>query len=138
MAKDVREYRCLLISPSDVEAERDAVTQLVTAWNAQIGNALRVRIELVKSESHATPDASKPPQDVINERLLDDCDLGIAVFWARMGTPTRKRQRGSLEEVYRLLERRVRVLVYFNNSPIPQDRLKGLDWQTRPQKQQRS
>jgi hypothetical protein len=56
MPRQTIEYRCLLISPGDVSAERDALTELVNRWNAQIGRGLNARVELVRWESHATPD----------------------------------------------------------------------------------
>ena len=40
MPKQVIEYCCLLISPGDVAEERDALTELVNNWNAQIGKSL--------------------------------------------------------------------------------------------------
>jgi hypothetical protein len=117
------EYRCLLISPSDVSSERDAVTEILAKWNAQIGTALGVRIELVKWESHSTPDLSGPPQEVLNKQLLPDCDFAVAIFWSRLGTPTENYESGSVEEIDKLLQKGKRVLVYFNTSPIPQEKL---------------
>ena len=43
MARTVVEYRCLLISPSDVDVERAAISEVVEQWNAQIGSALGTR-----------------------------------------------------------------------------------------------
>lgn len=122
--KQIVEYRCLLISPGDVTEERDALTKLVGDWNAQIGKGLGVRVELVRRESHATPDISGAPQDVINSQLVGYCDLGIAVFWSRLGTPTATHPSGSVEEVYRLIQRGARVMVYFSEHPIPQSALR--------------
>jgi hypothetical protein len=123
MSKSVLEYRCLLISPSDVSSESDAVTEILAKWNAQIGTALGARVELVKWESHSTPDLSAPPQEVLNEQLLPDCDFAVAIFWSRLGTPTENYESGSVEEIDKLLQDGKRVLVYFNTSPIPQGRL---------------
>ncbi len=125
VGKRIVEYRCLLISPSDVKEEREALQKLVNEWNAQIGQALDARVELVCWESHATPDMSDSPQGVINKQLLEDCDLGIAVFWGRLGTPTQEHESGSVEEIERLLAKGARVMIYFNTSPIPQDALKN-------------
>jgi hypothetical protein len=124
MPKQTIEYRCLLISPSDVSEERDALTELVNNWNAQIGQGLGVRVELVRWESHATPDMSDSPQNVINTQLVEECDLGIAVFWSRLGTPTSSHPSGSVEEIYKLLHKGARVLVYFSERPIPQNALR--------------
>ena len=129
MTRQVIEYRCLLISPSDVNEERDALAAVISKWNAQIGNGLDVRLELVRWEFHATPDLSAPPQQVINKQIVNDCDLGIAIFWSRLGTPTEQYSSGSIEEIYRLLQKGARVLVYFCDRPIPQDSLRDDQYQ---------
>ena len=120
MPQRIAEYRCLLISPGDVAAERDALTDMAQSWNAQIGRGLDARVDLMRWESHGTPDMSQPAQAVLNEQLLDDCELGIAVFWTRVGTATQDYESGSVEEIERLLERGVRVLIYFCERDIPQ------------------
>jgi hypothetical protein len=125
MPKQTIEYRCLLISPGDVSEERDALTELVNRWNAQIGRGLNARVELVRWESHATPDMTDTAQNVINKQLVDECDLGIAVFSTRLGTPTATHPSGSVEEIYRLIQRGARVMVYFDNRPIPREALRG-------------
>jgi len=119
LPKPTLEYRCLLISPGDVTEERDALTNAVAEWNAQIGKSLGARVELVRWESHAVPDLSAPPQDVINRQIVDDCDMGIAVFWSRLGTPTDGHPSGSVEEIVRLRDRGARVMVYFSERPLP-------------------
>lgn len=123
MPKRTLEYRCLLISPSDVASERDALTQMVRTWNAHIGKGLGARVELVRWESHSVPDLSAPAQDVINRDLLDECDFGIAVFWSKLGTPTKEHASGSVEEITRLLQRGARVMVYFSERDIPKSQL---------------
>jgi hypothetical protein len=119
MPKQTIEYRCLMISPSDVAQERQALTKMVGQWNAQVSQGLGARIELVRWESHAVPDMSAPPQEVINSQLVDESDLGIAVFWSRLGTPTQEHPSGSIEEIMRLIQRGARVLVYLSERPIP-------------------
>ncbi len=124
MPKQVVEYKCLLMSPGDVSEERDSLTSLVASWNAQVGRGLDARVELVRWESHAVPDMSMPAQGAINTQLLEDCDFGIAVFWSRLGTATAKHPSGSVEEIYELLQKGARVLVYFCNRLIPQTALR--------------
>lgn len=124
MPKSVIEYKCLLISPRDVEDERKALTELVTRWNAQIGNALDTRIDLVRWESHATPEmGGDEVQSILNDQIVDNCDFGVAIFWSRIGTPTKEFASGSVEELRQLIARGARVLVYFSRKPIPQELL---------------
>lgn len=121
MPKNVLEYKCLMISPSDVEEERNALTELVGNWNAQIGKALDARLDLVRYESHATPEMGAEAQAVLNNQIVDSCDFGVALFWSRLGTPTRQFESGSVEEVRKLINRSARVLVYFSQRAIPKD-----------------
>jgi len=78
MPKEILEYKCLLISPGDVQKERDALSDSVTRWNAQIGDALGARVELIRWEIHSAPDMSAPPQKVLNSQIVEDCDFAVA------------------------------------------------------------
>lgn len=113
-------FRCLIISPSDVTDARDALERVMAEWNAHIGVALGARVEAVRWETHATPEMGERPQAIINKQLVDSCDMGVAVFWSRLGTPTGTHESGSVEEIERLLARNSRVLVYFSAAPVPQ------------------
>jgi len=123
MPKEILEYKCLLISPGDVQQERDALSYSVTHWNAQIGDALGARVELVRWEIHSAPDMSAPPQEVLNSQIVEDCDFAVAVFWYRLGTPTNDYDSGSIEEIEKIRESGKRVLVYFSSQAVPQGTL---------------
>lgn len=123
MPKEILEYRCLLISPGDVQVERDGLAKSVVDWNAQVGDALGARVELIRWETHSAPDMSAPPQEVLNTQIVEDCDLAVAVFWYRLGTPTEQFASGSIEEIEKLRESGKRVLIYFSSQPIPQGAL---------------
>lgn len=125
MPRTVLEYKCLLISPSDVKEERLGLTKCVELWNAQIGDALGAKVELVKWETHSSPEMSGEPQQVLNQQIVDHCDLGVAVFWYRLGTPTKNHESGSIEEIDRMSQSGKRVLVYFCSRAIPQEALDG-------------
>lgn len=123
MAKSILEYHCLLISPSDVIEERDALEDTTQNWNAHIGKSLGARVELVRWERHSTPELGQPPQKILNNQLLENCDLGTAIFWSRVGTPTKEYASGSVEEIEELLKRGSNIILYFSNRDIPQTKL---------------
>jgi hypothetical protein len=114
-------FRCLLISPGDVLKERDALSKTFTNWNAHIGPILGVNVEPIRWETHAVPDVGERPQALLNEQIVDNSDLGIALFWSRLGTPTGEFRSGSVEEITRLGVAKKRLMVYFKNAPIPQE-----------------
>jgi hypothetical protein len=123
MPKSVIAFRCLIISPSDVTDERHAAREVVDRFNGLVGEELGVRFDPVMWELHGIPDMSGAPQNVINRQLVDSCDIGVAMFWSRLGTPTAEHESGSVEEIDRLLQSGRRVLVYLKNAPIPQANL---------------
>lgn len=125
MPRQVLEYSCLLISPGDVVDERDAIVDSFNKWNGTVGKGLDARLTAMRWEDHAVSDMSKPPQDVINAQLVESADLGIAVFWSRLGSPTADHESGSAEEIARLLQRGARVLLYHKKAPVPQAHLVG-------------
>lgn len=117
-------YKCLLISPGDLEDERRAVQEAVDVWNAQIGPSLGSSIQLVKWETHSRPGlGAKGAQGVINEQMVDSCDFGIALFWSRLGTETQEHPSGSVEEIERLHDQHKDVMVFFCERPIPQKQI---------------
>jgi hypothetical protein len=124
MAKLVTHFKCLVISPGDVEEARDAVVSTILRWNAHAGEGLDVKVEAVRWESHARPQMGAAPQEIVNKQIADTCDFGIAVFWTRLGSPTASYPSGSVEEIERLLERGGNVMVYFCEAPIPQEALR--------------
>lgn len=121
MAQQVTHLRCLVISPSDVKPEREAVGKAINRFNAHAGNGLAVIVEVVGWELHSYPDLSGPPQEKINEQVLGTCDFGIAIFWSRVGTPTTSHASGSVEEIEQLLSKGKKVLVYFCDRNVPLD-----------------
>ena len=55
MPRRITKYRCLIISPSDVEEERRTVANAIDGWNAHIGGLLESYVEAVAWEVHALP-----------------------------------------------------------------------------------
>lgn len=115
--------KCLIISPQDVQAEREAVANVLERWNGQIGTTLDVLIHPVRWETHSTPELGSHPQTILNRQIVKDCDCAVAVFWSRLGTPTAKADSGSLEEIEEVLIRGGQVLVYVCKRDIPQSLL---------------
>jgi hypothetical protein len=123
MAERLLIFKCLLISPSDVSEERNSLLSTVNYWNAHNGKAMGVRVELVRWETHSTPEIGDEPQAILNKQLCINCDFGIAIFWSRLGTATSEHPSGSIEEIENLLKRNKKVSIYFKTSDIPQKQL---------------
>src|SRR5438105_3764750 len=101
MPKPITLYRVFLATPSDVSEELVVAEALLRDWNVQHGQALGVRLELVNWRTHTRPATGKRPQALVNKQAFDSCDLVIAIFWSRFGTPTGRAGSGTEEEIRR-------------------------------------
>ncbi|HDR7417807.1 TPA: hypothetical protein QCX17_002241 [Bacillus cereus] len=59
------------------------------------------------------------PQQIINEQMVNKCDILIGVFWTKFGTPTFNHSSGTLEEINIFIEQGKEVMVYFVEKGIP-------------------
>lgn len=111
-------------SPSDVEEERAALESVVAELNKTWSKNLNLRLDLMKWETDVHPGFGQYSQDVINTQINDEYDIFVAVFWGRIGSPTRDYDSGTLEELDRAYKKYLRdkksidILVYFKDHPI--------------------
>jgi hypothetical protein len=111
-------------SPSDVAAERARLEEVISELNHSWSRSLRIRLDLVRWETHAYPGFAKDAQDVINHELPDDYDVFIGIMWHRFGTATDRSESGTYEEFLRAKAQwdsdntSVRLMLYFKDAPI--------------------
>ncbi|MBN1458218.1 MAG: hypothetical protein JXA57_01695 [Armatimonadetes bacterium] len=113
----------MIASPGDVLEHRVVIRETVQEWNYV--NSLHTNVVLmpVAWETHSSPELGTRAQQLINERILKDCDLLVAVFWTRLGTPTGESLSGSVEEIERHLNVGKPAMVYFSTAPVAQETL---------------
>jgi hypothetical protein len=119
MPESITLYRVFLAAPSDVTDELTVVEGLLRDWNLQHGQELRSRLELVNWRTHTRPATGGRPQALINRQAFDSCDVVIAIFWSRFGSPTGRAGSGTEEEIKRGIRQKKAVLVYFSDRPAP-------------------
>ena len=116
-------------SPADVEDERAALESVVAELNKTWSKSLGLRLDLIKWETDVHPGFGEYPQDVINTQINDEYDIFIAIFWGRVGSPTKMHDSGTLEEFERAYARYLQdrksldILVYFKDQPISPSRM---------------
>lgn len=108
----------MIASPGDVGEERGIVREVLHDWNDVNGSMARVLLVPVGWDSHSPPELGTRPQELINTRLLKDCDLLIAVFWTRLGTPTGVAPSGTVEEIREHVAAGKPAMVYFSSRPV--------------------
>jgi HEAT repeats len=120
MLERVRKLRVFGASPSDVSEERDRLSRVVDELNRSIGQDRNISVELVRWETHVSPDMGRP-QAIIN-RQIGPYDIFIRIMWKRFGTPTGIKGSGTQEEFDSAFESwqktgRPRIMFYFNQAP---------------------
>lgn len=124
VARRLRLFRIVLASPADVERDWRVAQDVVEELNRSVARQLNLQLDLSTWKTDVYP-AFHPqgPQSHIDERLkLEDCDVLLAIFWTRFGTPVANAQSGTEHEILRAIELwrssgRPQVMVYFKRKP---------------------
>jgi len=116
-------YRALVIpvmiaSPGDVAEERNIAREVIHDWNDINSQRSKVMLAALGWDSHSSPELGARPQQLINERVLKDCDLLIGIFWTRLGTPTGNAQSGTVEEIEEHVVSGKPAMIYFSSKPV--------------------
>jgi hypothetical protein len=111
----------MIASPSDVAVERNIIRNAVHNWNAVHSADRRVILVPIGWDTHAIPEMGDRAQAVINKQLLQDCDLLVAVFWTRLGSPTGRAASGTVEEIEEHLAAGRPAMIYFSDAPVRPD-----------------
>lgn len=106
-------YDLLLSCPGDVMDLKDTVDACVKSFNASIGEANNIRIELKHWSTDGFSQSGDKPQNILNKQFVDDCDLCIALLGIRFGTPTDNYDSGTEEEIEKMLLQKKQVFLYF-------------------------
>ncbi len=112
-------------SPGDVEEERNCLEDVIRDLNLAWARDQKIRLELVRWETHAFPGVGEDAQAVINDQIPDDYDIFIGIMWYRFGTPTGRAGSGTIEEFqrakrrYDLNPRSLHLMIYFKDAPAP-------------------
>lgn len=108
----------MIASPGDVAEEREIIRTVIHDWNDVNATASRVVLTPIAWETHSSPELGMRAQELINIRLLKDCDLLVGVFWTRLGTPTGNSKSGTVEEIEEHLAAGKPAMIYFSSKPV--------------------
>jgi hypothetical protein len=123
MAYNAKVFEVMIASPGDVPEERNLIRDIIHEWNDLHSAATNFVLRPVMWETHAAPDLSGRAQGLINQRLLEKCDVLVGVFWTRLGSPTGVESSGTVEEIKRHVEAGKPAMVYFSTAPVAPDSL---------------
>lgn len=111
----------MIASPGDVQRERQLLRDILHGYNDLHARANQCVLLPVGWETHAAPDMGARPQEIINNTVLDHCDILVGIFWTKIGSPTGVEESGTVEEIKRHIEAEKPAMLYFSNAPVVLD-----------------
>jgi hypothetical protein len=121
MSYQVTAYNVMIASPGDVARERAIAREGFLEWNAINAADRKIVLLPIGWDTHSAPSMADKAQAVINSQVLERCDLLIAIFWTRLGTPTGEFASGTVEEIERHIKSGKSAMIYFSNEPVVPD-----------------
>lgn len=118
-------FKVMIASPSDVESERVLVRNAIYEWNNINSESRQTVLMPVGWDTHSAPSMEARAQSVINTQVLADCDLLVAIFWTRLGTPTGEAPSGTVEEIQKHVAAGKPTMIYFSSAPVRPDSVDG-------------
>ncbi len=102
---DASVLKVLLSSPGDTGEEVAAVKESLHGWNGSRAESAQVILLPRHWKSDGVPRlGAGGGQGVINEQLVDDADIVIALFDSRLGQATAEAVSGTAEEIRRAVD----------------------------------
>jgi hypothetical protein len=121
MPYEARVLKVMIASPGDVSAERQIVRDVLTDWNHMHSEDRGLVLMPIGWETHSAPTMGDRPQAIINKQILGNCDLLVAVFWTRIGSPTGVAVSGTVEEIQEHINAGKPAMIYFSSAPVRPD-----------------
>ena len=117
----VQLLRVVVASPSDVQAERNALPTVIEELNNSVARDRDLHLDLARWETDAYPGFHlEGPQGLIDDILrIEDCAILIGIFWKRFGTAVLDAASGTEHEFQQAYEAwkqtgRPHIMMYFN------------------------
>lgn len=119
MLEKFQKVRVFIASPRDVVEERRRLSSVIDELNRSVARDKGLVLELLRWETHTTPDMGRP-QEVVS-RQIGRYDILIGIMWKRFGTHTGLTESGTQEEfnlAYRYWKKtgKPRIMFYFNQA----------------------
>jgi hypothetical protein len=111
----------MIACPSDVATERQVIIDVIQEWNSINSEDRQIVLMPISWQTHSSPKMGERAQEVINKQVLEHCDLLVALFWTRLGSPTGNSRSGTVEEIEKHLDSGKPTMIYFSSAPVHLD-----------------
>jgi len=87
--------RLLISAPGDIPSESiTIIRKTISQWNFSHGEQLGIIVLPISWTEHAVAEFGDRPQELLNQQIVKEADLAVALFRDRLGTPTGKAESG--------------------------------------------
>lgn len=118
MNRNLIHIKVFLASPTDTFEERNFIENQINRWNELIGKQDHIHLEVKRWEKDAPVTSEKEPQDIIDEVLLHDSDILIALFWTKFSSSGNPEISHTRDEIQYFLEKKKPVIFYMLTKKI--------------------
>lgn len=119
MSYNATARRLLISSPGDIpQSDLAIVRRAIGRWNAVYGHQFASVIVPISWGTNAAAEFGRHPQEILNDQLVDNCDICLALFANRLGTETPNAESGTVEEINRLYDAGCYVAVLRSVRPV--------------------
>lgn len=126
MKTNVLQYKLLISHPSDIKEEVTCIRKLINKYNETQGIIDKINILPLEWGHDVYPEFDKEGeggQEIINKQIVYDSDGVVAIFWHRIGFPTKEYCSGTVEEISNMIKGNKDVLVYFCEKEIAPNKI---------------
>ena len=118
MAYPTLALHLLVSAPGDVPGPDLAlIRKTISQWNLNFGRTVGLTVLPVSWTEHAAAEFGERPQAILNDQIVDESDMAIAVFCDRLGTPTGEAESGTVEEIKKLVAAGKSVAILVSSAP---------------------
>ncbi|MGX7078542.1 hypothetical protein [Globicatella sanguinis] len=118
MGKNAKVYTIVLSCPTDIVTEKEIIEQSIDYFNRTTGDKLGIFLLLKHWSTDSYSQAGAPAQQILNKQFIEDADMIIGIFANRMGTPTKKYESGTAEEIQEAIKKNKQVFLYFSDVQV--------------------
>ena len=123
MPKNITQYDLLISCPGDITEEIKIINEAVQKFNDLYSDTLGISVRTKHWSKNSYPQSGGKAQALLNEQFVKDCDLAVALFWTRFGSPTDEYGSGTEEEIEVMLNAGKQVFLYFSEKPLSPSQL---------------
>lgn len=106
-------YRIMIGCPGDVQEEVQTAKDVINRWTSLHAEQNGTVLIPINWETHSYPEHGAHPQKILDSQLAGKSDMLVAIFGAKVGTPTDTSLSGTIEEIEEHMKAGKPIMLFF-------------------------